>query len=143
MSTSHWKRVTVQSPCPVCRGPDWCCVSADGTVAKCMRVADGCFRSKEDRNGAPYHLHRLADGPRAGGPARPPPSPREGRADADTLNAVYSALLARLTLNAAHREALRRRGLADEAIDRGAYRTMPARGRTRVVRELRDRFGDG
>src|SRR4051794_2449655 len=99
-----------------------------------MRVADGCFRSKQDRNGAPYHLHRLADGPRPHEP--PPPRPGHGaqRAGADTLHEIYSALLDRLTLDAAHREALRRRGLSDEAIDRGAYRSLPARRRARVVR---------
>ena len=50
---------------------------------------------------------------------------------------------ARLTLSKAHREALRRRGLADDAIDRAGYRTLPGQGRPadrpRTARALRRR----
>lgn len=35
---SDWIRATKRKPCPVCRKPDWCGVSADGRVAHCMRV---------------------------------------------------------------------------------------------------------
>src|SRR5262249_22955253 len=87
--------------------------------------------------------HRLAGGPRPGGDPPPPPGPAAARADPDTLHEVYSALLGRLTLGEAHREALRRRGLGDDAIDPAGYRTLPGRGRPRVVAALRGRFGDG
>src|SRR5262249_50824438 len=36
----------------------------------------------------------------------------------------------------------RGRGLPDPEIDRRDYRTLPAQGRARIVRELRERFGD-
>src|SRR5262249_10648195 len=88
-------------------------------------------------------FHRLADGPREGVGIPPPPGPEARRADPDTLDAVYSALLGRLTLGKAHREALHRRGLADDAIDRAGYRTLPAWGRPRLARDRRGRFGDG
>jgi hypothetical protein len=56
---SNWRRVTAHSPCPVCKSTGWCSVSADGTLATCMRVADGAWRSKQGKDGQTYHLHRL------------------------------------------------------------------------------------
>jgi hypothetical protein len=107
-----------------------------------MRVAEGAFKTKTDKNGAEYHLHRL-DGA-APPPSAPPPAfgPAPDRADADALHRVYSALLARLNLSEAHREALRRRGLEDDEIDRRGYRTLPVRGRAALARALREQFGD-
>jgi len=35
---SGWIRVTRANPCPVCKKHDYCCISADGKVAYCMRV---------------------------------------------------------------------------------------------------------
>lgn len=48
------------------------------------------------------------------------------RADADTRDRAYRMLLAGLSLTDGHRADLRRRGLSDEAIDAGGYRTYPA-----------------
>src|SRR5436309_15795230 len=111
--------------------PDWCCVTPNGAVAKSMRVEDGSFKAKEGKDG-PFYLHRLADGspPDGGHPGAPPPpaGPVPKRADADMLNAVYSALLDRLSLADAHRQALQGRGLTDEVIDRAGYRSLPVRG---------------
>jgi hypothetical protein len=107
-----------------------------------MRVEPGCFKSREDRNGARFYLHRLKDGPRPDEAPPPPSGPGPKRADPDTLHTVYSELLGRLTLSEAHREAQRERGLTDEAIDRAGYRSLPGQGRPRIVRELRERFGD-
>jgi hypothetical protein len=107
-----------------------------------MRVEAGCFRAKDGRDGSKVYLHRLADGPRPEPDLPPRPGREAKRADADTLHAVYSSLLARLPLSAAHREALRQRGLADAAIDPAGYRTLPVQGRARVARELRDCHGD-
>jgi Domain of unknown function (DUF3854)/Domain of unknown function (DUF927) len=143
MAKSEWVRVSKNSPCPACKEPDWCSVSADGSVAMCMRVSEGSFKSKEDRNGTVYYLHRLADCPRPDAP-RPPRSPSPGAkaADADAAHEIYSALLERLALSEAHRENLRRRGLTDDAIQRLGYRSIPARRRSRIVKGLRERFGD-
>ncbi|MCI0462086.1 MAG: DUF3854 domain-containing protein [Gemmataceae bacterium] len=142
MAKFQWVRVSQHSPCPVCKRPDWCSTSADGTVAKCMRVEQGCFRSKEDKGGGHYYLHRLADGSRPEAPLPPRPGPEAKRADPDTLHAVYTALLGRLALSKAHRETLYGRGLSDEVIDRAGYRTLPIQGRPQVVRDLSERFGD-
>jgi hypothetical protein len=58
------------------------------------------------------------------------------------VHAVYSALLACLTLSSAHRADLRRRGLTDAEIDRLGYRTLPVQRRAPRARDLRERFGD-
>lgn len=139
---SPWVRVSKERPCPVCKHSDWCGISSDGGMARCMRVENGAFRSKEDKNGSPYHLHKLTDRPFANAELPRRSGPEAKRADADTLHEVYSALLERLTLNAAQREKLKSRGLPDDAIDRACYRTLPGQGRPRIVRELCERFGD-
>jgi hypothetical protein len=56
---------------------------------------------------------------------------------------IYTAILDRLALSEAHREALRRRGLPDCEIERRGYRTWPERGpaRWRLARSILDRYG--
>jgi hypothetical protein len=139
----NWRRTTAGNPCPICKTDGWCSVTADGNLAKCMKVEAGAWKVKADKNGTPYYLHRLAGGagPDTAPPPRPP-GPETPRADADLLHRAYSALLTRLQLSKAHREALRGRGLPDEEIDRRGYRTLTIRGRARVARELRERLGD-
>src|SRR5262245_3134720 len=143
MAGSPWVRVSTHSPCPVCKHSDWCRVTADGAVAGCMRVEAGAFRSKEGRDGSRVFLHRLAGSSRPEGDPPPRPGPEAKRAAPGTLNEVYGALLGRLTLSKPHRDALSRRGLPEDAIERGGYRTLPVQGRPRIARDLRERFGDG
>lgn len=138
---SKWQRVTRSHPCPICGKPEWCSVSIDGRLVACRRVERG-GRTKTDKDGAAYYLHRLTG---TDLPAQPPPIPSGvavERADADTLHAIHSVLLARLRLSDAHRADLQRRGLADVEIDRRTYRTLPIQGRAALARELRERFGD-
>ena len=52
---SEFTRVSASRPCAICGQPDWCTVSNDGAVARCMRVADGCF--KVDPHGG--HCHNI------------------------------------------------------------------------------------
>jgi hypothetical protein len=142
-STGKWRSVTPQHPCPACGKGDWCSVNTDGRLAACRRIELGAYKTKLDKAGIPFHLHRL-DGATAT-PYMPPPAP-SGRtvepADAVMLNSIYTALLADLPLSAVHRENLRQRGLPDAEIDRCGYRSLPVRGRTRRAVELRERFGD-
>src|SRR5205823_1608896 len=112
----QWERVSADAPCSICKKSDWCRVSRDGTVVGCMRVEVGSFKAKDGDDGSRVYLHRLADDTRTASPPLSAPGPEAKRADADTLHAVYSAFLERLTLGKAHREALHRRGLTDEAI---------------------------
>lgn len=46
-------RVNRQNPCPICERPDWCTISADGSIAFCMRIAS----DKQAMNGS--YIHRL------------------------------------------------------------------------------------
>ncbi len=136
-----WSQVTRARPCPICGTPDWCSTSIDGRFAACRRIEQG-GRAKTDRHGAPFYLHRLTG---SDSPSMQPPIPTGAnveRADADTLHAAYSALLAQLPLSAAHRAALQRHGLTDAEIEHRGYRTMPKQGRARLARDLLERFGD-
>jgi hypothetical protein len=139
-----WRRVTRAHPCPICGKDSWCGVSADGRLAACRRVEVGAWKSKTDKSGAPVYLHRLdGAGPALSVPPAPPSAgPAVERADPDMLHRAYSGLLARLQLAEQHREALRGRGLSDEVIDRGEYRTLPVQGRARLARALREELGD-
>src|SRR5262249_54306296 len=139
----NWNRVSATCRCPICKEAHWCSISGDGTVAKCMRIQDGSFLTKTDKNGADYYLHRLKDSLETG-PSRPPcqAGPAPQRASAETVPQVYTALLGQLELTTVHRENLRNRGLTDEAIDRGEYRSLPVSGWAAIARQLSERFGD-
>jgi hypothetical protein len=103
--------VTADRPCAICHKGDWCRLSVDGAVAECKRVADGAFKTKDTAAGT-AHYHRLTGSASPpSGPPIPPAGAEVPRADPDTLNAVYSALLAALSLSSAHRDNLARRGL--------------------------------
>jgi hypothetical protein len=143
MSVSgKWNPVNRKHPCPICRKPDWCSVSTDGSLVACRRIESGALKTKQDKNGVPVYLHRLSESPR---PRLTPPENKGQvpiRADADTLHQVYSALLNSLHLSASQRENLLRRGLSDSEIEGRHYRTLPGQGRARLVRDLTARFGD-
>jgi hypothetical protein len=78
---STWRRVTNQDPCPVCSKPDWCSVSADGTVAVCMRFESGHQLSNMG------WLHRLTD---AAEPRRPVHIVQRQAADFGPMAAQYA-----------------------------------------------------
>lgn len=143
--SGKWRSVTPPNPCPICGKASWCKISADGGAALCRRVENGSYKTTTDKGGVPYFLHRL-DGT-ARPPIDPPPAPSADgkpveRADADTLNRVYLALLASLPLTQTHRENLLGRGLPDAEIDRRGYASLPGPGRAKIARELRERLGD-
>lgn len=56
MSGMPLQRVTRTRPCPICRRPDWCTVTADGRLAICMRVPEGA--KKRSANGGFVHVLR-------------------------------------------------------------------------------------
>jgi len=60
MSFGRMKRVTKQTPCPVCGKPDWCLVAGDGSTAICARVKEGSTK----RCGDAGYLHVLVDRPK-------------------------------------------------------------------------------
>jgi Domain of unknown function (DUF3854) len=139
LTTRSFRNVRRTHPCPICRRPDWCSISADGVIALCRRVAVGAAAVKRDRNGLEYYVH-YPNGrpPTAQLPtAQFSPQPEARRADADTLNSVYSALLALLSVDSRHIAELYRRGFDGDAQANG-YRTWPLRGRARLVSRLID-----
>ncbi len=83
-----WRRVSKRYPCPICDKPDWCAVSADGSVALCQRV------ESPKLIGEAGWLHRLRDGERTAGRSigrlrfR---SPSSDGANLDGLNAKHRA----------------------------------------------------
>lgn len=56
-----WKRVSHKHPCPVCKKPDWCCITDDGSMVLCCRVES----SRPSRGKAGGWLHKV------GGPIGP------------------------------------------------------------------------
>ena len=138
---SQWQKVTRKEPCPICGKPDWCSKSADGVWAVCRRLETDTGSHKTDAEGWDYWVYRLTDRPKA---ASPPPLHRvtePPRAEPDELDTVYGKLLDRLSLEVQHRQQLLDRGLTDEAIERGRYRSLPAGSRDKLADELVRVFG--
>ena len=128
MSSSGWQPVTEESPCHVCGKPDWCSVSADDKKAICRRKDDGTGAAGETSRAGLLALRaERAQGPELTG--RMPPARGEipEKADPQTLDQVYGALLDELSLSHAHRQDLHRRGLRKLRIKRGGYRTCHRR----------------
>jgi hypothetical protein len=138
-----WCRCTHDHKCRICDHPDFCSVDKDGKIAACMRVKEGSYKSIETDLGE-CHLHRLRDPDPAANNRRPvsaKPSPKVG--PPELLDRVYRALLDVRDLRQHHREALRRRGLSDEYIDRRGYRSLAGWSSTfESVDKLRERFTD-
>jgi hypothetical protein len=114
--TVTFHEVSTEHPCPRCGKTSWCRVRNDGASCVCRRIAEGGVE-KTDKNGDLYYLHRLIEHPpNSNGHARPTPqfSLADGgrvRADPDTLNNIYTALLNKLPLLQTHVKALEDRGL--------------------------------
>ena len=84
MARGGWVRVRRGSPCQICQRPDWCCVTADGALAFCMRVES--HRPKKIRGGEVGWLHKL-DGDYTPPPQTHQDAPRRVVADVDNLAA--------------------------------------------------------
>lgn len=57
-----WQKVSEKRPCAVCKNTGWCTFTADGAMAKCMRVKSGT-PAKGDGGG---YLHKVGTVPRGG-----------------------------------------------------------------------------
>lgn len=143
-----WCEVSQTSPCPICQKPDWCSQSKDGGWIACRREACGSVKAKTDKNGAELFLHRLglptSFDPAPSGTRTKPHSPDSNslpRADATTLDRAHVAILQGLSLSTPHRDALQRRGLADEVIASCAYRSLLAHGRALLAKMLKESLG--
>lgn len=131
-----WLDVSPRHPCPVCGKRSFCQLSRDGAVALCKRVGSG--RKKLNRDGIEFFVHVLS-----GAAAVLPPAlyVAHDRADVTLLDRAYTAVLEALSLDTEERAGLVARGLDDEAIADGGYRTLPARRRAELARVVVDAVG--
>jgi hypothetical protein len=143
MGSAGWLPVTEESPCHVCGKSDWCSVSADGKKAICRRKDGGAGVRRTDKSGQDYWLYKL-NGHRELNLSEDV-SQQDGeipeKADPQTLDQVYGALLDALALSHAHRQDLHRRGLTEACIKRSGYRTLPLKGREELAQTLVEHFG--
>lgn len=133
----EWSDASPTRRCAVCGGDSWCQTHRDGAVVLCKRVAGG--REKENRDGVTYYVHRLY------GPVREvmePLPPSTERAPVAQLDAAYRALLGGLPLSRDDREGLRARGLDDQTIDAGGYRSLAVEARARLARRIIEEVGE-
>jgi hypothetical protein len=135
-----WLRVSKDDPCPVCGKPDWCLIAADGSLVRCMRKAEGAIETKQRKNGETYYVHQL-HGADAAGEHEDNPTGAVDRADPETLDKVYSALLGHLALSDHHKDNLRQRGLNDQAIEEGGYGSLSKDARRLWAGKLLKQFG--
>lgn len=135
-----WKEVNRADPCPVCNHASWCRRSPDGDVVACRRQERGAYKVKTYRDSSHAYIHYLGNGLPPGnsrprnltGPSqqssnRVQTSPAEepSCASAEIRHRAYGLLLQHLELSDKHMNALRRRGLTDDDIEAGQYRSLP------------------
>lgn len=133
-SRGAFERVSAREPCAVCGHDSLCLVSRDGGTVLCGRIQSD--RPRPNALGDLWvHMRGAPRGPRI---ARTPPPPRpiSERASAAHRDAFYRALLGHLRLWDMDLAALQRRGLSEQAITRGLYRTLPAGGREELARAM-------
>lgn len=117
-------RVSKKHPCKICGHTDWC--SYNSRIAICMRVQS----PYQSRNGGWVH-------PLEGGENKYETEEETGtqvpRAADTILDNIYRRLLQVLTLEDKHYEHLRGRGMSDDEIRIGNYRTLPAGDRSHIL----------
>ncbi len=137
-----WLDASPRRPCPVCGSDSWCQTARDGLTVLCKRVESG--RARVNRGGVEFHVHHLADGGvRTARTARVEPlPPSRVRADEDTRDRAYRAVLAALRLDEGDREALLARGLSPEDLTANGYRSLPLEGRARLAHVIVEAVGE-
>jgi hypothetical protein len=118
--------IKTKRKCPVCDHKDWCSVTSDASLAFCMRVSQGSFKTA--RNGA--YMHRLIDTSPAPQqqlqPLQAPTVEDAPRAEDLKIVAAYADLLRlHLVLSEEHRRQLHARGLDDISIEVNGYASTP------------------
>lgn len=139
-----WLDASRSRRCPVCDGDSWCQLGrgAHAGFVLCKRVAS--TREKTNRDGVTYWVHTArATAVEVRGARDLSTSEVIVRASAEVLDAAYRAALATLRLDDVHRDNLRARGLDDERIRRGGYRSLRIDGRARAARAIERAVGEG
>lgn len=139
MINSEWVSASRIEPCENCGNTKWCRKSADGNVVICQSKAIPGGIEKKDKNGEtfwqltkknfiPYATNNL-------------PKPQIAVADPEVRSRVYNYLIELLSLDDEHAKSLINRGLSVERILLSKFRTLPAKGRNKIYRELEKKFG--
>lgn len=134
----QWVDASPTRRCQVCGGNSWCQTHREGHTVLCKRVGNG-GREKMNRDGVSYWVHRLTGAVRE---SMEPLPPSTERAPVAELDAAYSTVLRHLRLDASDREGLCRRGLDDQAIEAGGYRSLPIEGRARLAKAVLEEVGE-
>lgn len=71
-TSSSWVRVSKRMPCPICGHHDWCGITSDGAVARCMRVES----ARPSPSGEGGWIHTLGDEVVPRPVVNHPPNPR-------------------------------------------------------------------
>lgn len=71
-TSSGWVRVSKRTPCPICGHHDWCGITSDGAVARCMRVES----DRPSPSGEGGWIHVLGDEVMPRPVPKPPSKPR-------------------------------------------------------------------
>ena len=135
---SGWRRVTRQSPCPVCNKPDWCSLTRDGAVVVCMRIP-----SRRQLNSGGW-LHRVTEPFSVPHPSTTVIGPAIELAPVEQRHRVYRAFARELGLLPGHEDHLLEvRGLPTLALE--GFASTPARESSRrreiaanIIRQLRN-----
>lgn len=128
----------IGASCPVCGRGKFCSITRDGGMVWCTRVESG---DRRDYGYGEAWVHVLDTPARVDRAAMQRIALAREPANVETRDRIYRALLDALRLERHHRENLRARGLTDEQIDAGGYRSLPSEGRGYIARDLFESFG--
>ena len=146
MPNTEWQNVRKGMPCSVCDKTDWCSYSIDGKAVICRRVNNGKCITKKTKSGDDFYLYLTSiDNPL-----------RFSRTNTAYLNmvkkndkmpasislcdSVYTLLFMTLTLDTKHEKDLIERGFTKEEIEVRGYKSIPQKGRTKIVRGMLNHF---
>lgn len=156
-STTVFENVSKDSPCPICKRPDWCSFKrnrkGEVSIVCCRREGDDV---RVDCSGVEYYVHKLGDddgGGGSGGDGRTDPTPPKPRhshepGEPDLLDGAYRLLLSKLKLSFSNQGDLQKRGFSDADVARLGYRSWPTTlddrtaAVTAVVDYTKEKFGD-
>ena len=145
MSTHDWIEATPEKPCPCCGHDRRCTAARDGNAVCCRYLTvppTGWRLGKQHRGGGATFHREGSQRPRRSAPrpkseaAKPTPPPTE------ITHQIYDGLLSYLGLSLRDHDRLKRRGLSEEQIQVGGYKSLPASEQRReVTAKLREQFG--
>ncbi|WP_374000317.1 hypothetical protein [Bdellovibrio bacteriovorus] len=117
-----FQKVSRQRPCEICGKSDWCTYS--NTYSLCRRTNTGHGKEKSDRNGDAYWVYRNGDSPASNCHQSRSNVPKRPLKCIQASSVVNQEITQILGLEKAHWGNLYNRGLRDEHIIQGEYRSI-------------------